>query len=68
MGEVTSSSDVIETNSDQISTTSGQVSNGANNQATSVEEVSDEEMVTNIKQNALNAEETAKISIKQKLI
>jgi methyl-accepting chemotaxis protein len=66
VGEVTSSSDVIETNSDQISTTSGQVSNGANNQATSVEEVSAsmEEMVTNIKQNALNAEETAKISDK----
>jgi methyl-accepting chemotaxis protein len=66
VGEVSSSSDVIETNSEQISTTSGQVSNGANNQATSVEEVSAsmEEMVTNIKQNALNAEETAKISDK----
>lgn len=66
VNDVKGAADNVASGSSQTSTTSQTMSQGATEQAASAEEVSSsmEEMVSNIKQNADNAQQTEKIALK----
>jgi methyl-accepting chemotaxis protein len=66
VSEVRTAADNVASGSQQLSSTSQEMSQGATEQAASAEEVSFsmEQMVSNIKQNADNAQQTEKIALK----